>query len=208
MKSLSTSIAALAIGLSTGGAVNAADVYSQGSYKDTPTVYAAPKAYNWSGPYIAIGVGYESDSAWAEYQGQQFTPDFAATGFLGTARVGYDRQFGRVVAGLFGEVNYLALQSAGENIDDVDFEYCGGGRAGIANGAALFYANAGYCYVPVDNIDIDLSGPFAGVGAEMMLGGQFTIGAELRHTWRSDDYSGIEINDDATSGRILLTKKF
>lgn len=212
---MKTFLIALAMLAGTAAQASAADPIGKGD-RDRPLIELPEQdaRHVWNGLYVALGVGYaQGDLYFDDYVDSLF----ATSTPLVTGRVGYDVQRGNFVVGALGEASYLMPSMLGESLDDngidANYQLCGGARAGLAVGNSLGYVAGGYCWVPVDgdalgDIEIDLSGPFAGLGFEHQVGGGVSVGLEGRYTWLSDEVEGIEINHDDLSVRLMLSKHF
>lgn len=156
----------------------AADIARQPVYKAPPMV---PVAYNWTGFYVGINAGYGfggssdvltagQDPATAAAIASGARPGSVSldrSGFLGGGQIGYNWQFGSMVAGIeadaaftdFGDrttVTSGALNSTfHQNLD-----YLGTvrGRLGYAWDRTLIYATGGLAYGGVNN-RVDFFGP-------------------------------------------------
>ena len=81
------------------------------SYKAQPA-YVAPyvAAFTWSGFYVGINGGYGwGNSRWTDPGTGVTTGDFRVKGWLGGGTLGYNFQFGSIVAGVEGDIAYAAI---------------------------------------------------------------------------------------------------
>jgi outer membrane immunogenic protein len=77
------------------------------SYK--APVYVAP-AFTWTGFYVGINGGYGwGTSRWTDPATGITTGDFDVKGWLGGGTLGYNFQFGSIVAGVEGDFDYAAI---------------------------------------------------------------------------------------------------
>ncbi|MEN3794323.1 outer membrane protein [Fulvimarina sp. MAC3] len=167
MKRLAT---AAAFGLLTSGA-HAAD-----NFFETPAM-APAQAYDWTGVYLGghVGLGAaESDTstfvpnigtgndinpiaaAFAEASGDN---DFRDTDFVGGLHLGYNYQFGNIVAGAEADIDYAGhdqfyftevtfRRGVAVTTDRIEMDYVGTVRArlGMAIDRALVYGTGGFAY--------------------------------------------------------------
>ena len=194
------------------GAASAADIYKgmkDERGQDTP--FFSDRAEDFNGPYIAVGVGYTSSTVGLEFDEGRLG-DAGTTGIGVTGRVGYDKRFGSVVVGLFGEVDYTARDFNDHDIDGIDLSYSGGARLGVVFNRSLLYVNGGYTFTPLDSDCFDdLSGPFVGGGIETALSGGWNVAVEARHTWLGADAidgGSVELKSEDWTGRLLLSRHF
>ncbi len=142
-KTLVAAAAAALMGVA--GAANAADVYAPTSLKDTP--YAV--APSWTGFHIGLGVGGEA----VDHKLSAFDVSFdgiSSTGVVGTVEIGYDRQFGAFVGGLFFNYDFGDNVATTLNVPgfsarvDQNGAWAAGGRFGyLVNPSTLAYGLAG-----------------------------------------------------------------
>jgi outer membrane immunogenic protein len=228
--------ATLAAVLGMGGAAYAADVYAGGGgLKDAPVVLS-----DWSGVYFGIGVGggatvedlkgeiskHGKTEATGELKG------FGGEGPLGTVEVGYDRQYGRFVGGIFFDYDFTDIQSSASystkyQSGSVTLKYNDswtvGGRVGylIADNV-LAYGLAGYTQanfsVPAGLLNPTRDGYTVGGGLETRLAGNWFLKVEYRYTDLSEKtlFNGLldychsaKLTDqtDIQSGRLVLSYK-
>lgn len=166
-----------------------------------PPVVAAPPApapsFDWTGASVGLQFGYidaETSGALA------LEGDDTLIGL----RAYYDYDFGQYVVGggLQYDVTDVDLGGAAE-IEDVL-------RVGVRGGIDLdrnwVYATAGYTEVGTDTVG-DGDGYFAGVGYEVFLNQQITLGAEvLYHDVDGFDVPGLEA--EATTAAVSVNFRF
>jgi outer membrane immunogenic protein len=177
---------ALAIILGASGAALAADPAAEIPVAST---------YNWSGAYAGLHTGH----SWGDGDGvylvggiQVETANLNADGFMLGGQVGYNWQFGSVVAGIEGD---LAFSNADGNDNIFGFpggvapvatthseiDYLGSitGRLGYAVDRALFYAKGGVGFTRLEITDISLGGFNNASGKESVAG--WTLGAGVEY---------------------------
>jgi outer membrane immunogenic protein len=118
-------LAATAAILGMAGSASAADVYEQGgSMKDAPFVEPAP---TWDGVYVGVGGGvsattYDSDHDGAIFDGtgvglpifplfEEDRTDIGDLSGFGTVQLGFDRQRGNWVFGLFADYDWMNMDT-------------------------------------------------------------------------------------------------
>jgi outer membrane immunogenic protein len=217
------SAAALAAVLGMGGVASAADIYSGGGLKDGPAIVTS-----WTGFYIGLGGGGGAvnhdikvnafGSQVAEING------IGGEGGLGTVEVGYDRQFGRIVAGVFFNFDFTSISTEfsaaglGKVSADLDNMWTVGGRVGyLVNNETLAYALAGYTQANFSlpsGIHGDNPGGFTvGGGLETKLAPHWTLKAEYRftsfdtETLASSKFFSVTSDTDVHTGRFVLSYK-
>jgi outer membrane immunogenic protein len=193
--------ASLAAVLGMGGAALAADVYSSGgSLKDGPVAIS-----DWSGLYVGVGIGgggtfddlkgsithkyyYEDPSAELNSLGGQ--------GILGTVGIGYDRQYGKFVGGVFFDYDFADISGkASLNLGYASYSatfkltdsWTVGGRLGyLLSDNVLAYALGGYTEAKFDipsGLKNDTrDGYTVGGGLETRLSGNWYLKGEYRFT--------------------------
>jgi outer membrane immunogenic protein len=134
----------------------AADLQQRPVYKPTP-----PPAFTWTGFYVGLQAGY----SWGrDTTKEYFTPTmgyiglkntFKPDGFLGGAHAGANYQFGSIVFGLEGDVEFGGVKGGfvdppvapfnpgGRGNTEINLQGSIRGRLGYAFGPALFYATGG-----------------------------------------------------------------
>jgi outer membrane immunogenic protein len=189
--------AAFAAGLGIGGAY-AADL--NGGLKDAPT-YAT--AGSWTGFYLGVGLGggsiIDDGKASVVYDDTPISAELnglGAQGMFGTVQVGYDRQFGRFVGGVFFDYDFTnikgtlsaGLDGIGVNLDaGLNDEWSAGGRAGyLVNSETLVYGLGAYTqgkfFMPLNLPGTTRDGYTVGGGIETRLTGNWFLKGEYRFT--------------------------
>lgn len=146
-------------------------------------------AQDWTGGWGGIRLGYGDVDVGG-------TPGDGALYGLGA---GYDYDFGDWVLG--GVVNYdwsdIGLDGGVGTIDSVARV---GIRAGADMGQSLLYATAGAAQAEatVGGTGYSDTGWYAGIGAEYLLSGGFSLSGELL-THKFDDFDGTGLDVDATT---------
>ncbi len=214
-------VAASALVIST--QVNAADIYS-GSLKDAP-LYAP--ATSWTGFHVGLGVGGEALDHKLTLDGLGSADGISSTGVIGTVEVGYDRQFGAFVAGVyfnydFGDNVASTLNARGidASVNQTD-SFSVGGRVGyLVNPSTLAYFLAGYTQNRLElegntaiswNESID--GWTVGGGLETKLAQNWTVKAEYRYTefGTVNPITGVSrfhVDTSEQTARLVLSYKF
>ncbi len=222
--------ATLAAVLGMGYAANAADLNAGGSLKDAP-IYA-PQTI-WTGFYLGVGGGggaVNHDIKGSITQ-ENLDPTFELNGLggdggFGTVEVGYDRQFGRFVAGVFFNYDFTNINTTASiggfsASYDLDGLWSAGGRFGyLVNPSTLAYVLGAYSQAhfsvsPKNPFigDQTYSGLSVGGGLETQLGGNWFVKAEYRFTGLDTqtlfNKGGLKITDDADihEGRFVLSYK-
>ncbi|MBT3070973.1 outer membrane beta-barrel protein [Rhodomicrobium sp. Az07] len=247
------SVAAL-IGVS--GSALAADMYSKGGYKDAPVMVPEP---TWTGFYLGLGLGaaavnhdIDYSEVWARDNknvstrsgggrgGNHRQPEdlsagldgISGTGAFGTVEVGYDRQFGSVVAGVFFNYDFADVGTdAHLNGDkatlDLEDSWTVGGRIGyLVNASTLAYVLGGYTEANFEakagefKWDDTLNGWTVGGGLETKLGGNWFLKAEYRYTefdgltFKGGDERGcyvsaqkLDVDTSVQTARVVLSYK-
>ena len=197
-------VALVALGLSV-GAADAADL----SLKDAPGIITVNNT-SWSGFYLGGGLGFEANgAALSDDNAQKISFDGATL----TGRAGYDRQFGGLVLGVFGDIVWT---DAGKTLNksakiDPTFAYALGGRAGLAVGSGLIYVNGGWEWRKFSDIDAksyNPDGAFLGLGFSHKLPFGFEASLEGRYSWLSGDFGAVKTDNNDASVRVLFTRRF
>ncbi len=222
--------ATLAAVLGVSGGAYAADLLTGGSMKDAPAY--VPETI-WTGFYLGVGGGggavnhdikgsitEDKDPTTFELNG------LGGDGGFGTVELGYDRQFGRFVAGVFFNYDFTSINTSG-NIDgfgasyDLDGLWSAGGRLGyLVNQSTLAYvlgaySEAHFTVSPKNTLisDQTYGGFSVGAGLETHLSGNWFVKAEYRFTGLDTqtlfNKGGLNITDDADihEGRFVLSYK-
>jgi outer membrane immunogenic protein len=196
-------LAALVAGvaLATAGAASAADLgdssdAARSGDSDAQTVV------NWSGFYVGLNAGYDrSRSDWT-YTNNLNTTGHVMNGGVAGVHAGFQRQMGRVVVGIEGDVDAAMLdgKSSCPNSAYTCSTQVSGleslrGRLGFASGRWLAYGTGGVAFeqikhhaadptVPINNVTANgksLHGWVAGAGLEVMLAPNASLGLEYLH---------------------------
>ncbi|ADP72094.1 hypothetical protein Rvan_2888 [Rhodomicrobium vannielii ATCC 17100] len=196
------SVAAL---LAMGGSALAGDLYAKGGYKDAPVVVAEP---TWTGFHLGLGVGgaavnHEIDAGLYDVRSGESKSiagidGISGTGVFGTVEVGYDRQYGNFVGGIFFNYDFgddisTDVSLLGHDLASVKQtdSWTVGGRLGyLVNASTLAYVLGGYTEstfelsVPVANFSTDdtFSGWTVGGGLETKLTSSLSLKGEYRYT--------------------------
>ncbi len=192
--------AAFAAVLGMGCPAYAADLNADGSMKDGP-VYVPEMG--WTGFYVGLGVGgaaTDDDLKFSktrkEYDPGLEVNGLGGEGILGTVEVGYDRQFGRFVGGVFfdydfshitGDIKLTGYKGSITESWDLTDSWSAGGRLGyLVNPSTLAYALAAYTEaeysLPSGLKNPTRDGLTLGGGLETQLGGHWFLKAEYRFT--------------------------
>lgn len=235
MKKTFIATASVAALFAMGGSAIAGDLYAKGGYKDAPVVAPEP---TWTGFYVGLGVGgaavNHDISASAYDHGEKFgsaeLDGISGTGVFGTVEVGYDRQYGNFVVGVFANYDFgdnvkttasLNLGDEGGSIDATLKDYWTvGGRVGyLLNKSTLAYVLAGYseASVKVDYLGSeDFTGWTVGGGLETKLGGNWFLKGEYRYTefdtksYKFGNYcesAKIDLDTSVQTARLVLSYK-
>ena len=153
MKSVFLGLAASTALLS--GSAFAADLPSR-SPAPAPAYVAPVSFYSWSGFYAGLNAGYGwNNSRWSALAPTVFNSFRTdGNGFVGGGHVGYNWQFGSLVAGLEGNLNFADIRGSAQcstfagtvcrtrqnYIGDIDL------RLGYAIDRALLYATGGVAF--------------------------------------------------------------
>ena len=168
----------------------------------SPPVVAAPPpapSYDWTGVSVGLQFGYidVDTSGAADLEGDDV--------FVGV-RAYYDYDFGQFVLGGGFQFDGTDVDLGG--VTDVDSVFRVGARAGVDLNRNWIYGTAGYARVDTSNPAIDDSdGFFVGVGYEVFVTEQVTIGAEvLYHEFEDFDLDGLDA--DATTAAVSVNFRF
>ncbi len=214
--------ASFAAFLAMGSSVFAADAYSGGSLKDAP-VYS-PEA-SWTGLYVGAGVGggfVNHDLTATAFGGSAELNGIGGEGVIGTVEVGYDRQFGAFVGGVFFNYDFSDVSStlrvgAASINADLDNMWSAGGRFGyLINPNTLAYVLGAYSEaefsLPAGVKSPTFSGYSVGGGLETKLGGAWYLKGEYRFT-RLDTQTlgsggGFKVTDDVDVQQVRLVLSY
>ncbi len=220
-KTLAAATVAALVGVA--GAANAADMYSPTSLKDGPVFAADP---SWTGFYLGVGAGggfvnndikgSVNPFASAELNGA------SSEGAFGTVQVGYDRQFGRFVGGVFFNYDFGDDISTNANLNlgnvnvanasiKLDDSWAVGGRLGyLVNNDTLVYGLAAYtegdfkysANIGPDSVSKTFtpSGYSVGAGIETKLGGNWFLRGEYRFS-QYDTQTLLNLPVEVKTGR-------
>ncbi|SFQ66279.1 Outer membrane protein beta-barrel domain-containing protein [Roseivivax halotolerans] len=165
----------------------------------TPAPAPAP-VYDFTGPSVGVQLGYndldlDSDLGDEEEEG----------GSIGV-RGNYDFRLGNsIIAGVglqYDEAN-IELENSGE-LDNIMRL---GGRLGVDSGRNFFYGTGGYARATGADDDLgDSDGYFAGVGYEVFLQENVTVGTEVVYQEFNEFDNDAEL--DATSANVSLNYRF
>ena len=216
--------ATLAAILGMSGGAYAADLTAGGSMKDAPAY--VPDAGIWSGFYVGAGIGggmTNDDLKGSLTRIRQEDPSLevkglGGEGIFGTVEVGYDRQFGRFVGGVFFDYDFSNITgdfalNLGSNTYKATWtlndSWSAGGRVGyLVNPSTLAYFLAAYTQaeysVPAGLQNPDREGVTLGGGLETQLGGHWFLKAEYRFT-SLDSVTLYNKNFDAGTVNVKLT---
>jgi len=158
---------ALAILLSTVAAAPAfaADLPSRGGAMAPAPIFAQPMSFTWTGFYAGLNAGY----GWGSFHKASSVVMAKPSGGVLGAQLGYNYQFGNVVVGVEGDLNWSWLE--GNRAPAVGVATTGSlewygtlrGRVGFAADRALIYATGGYAggQVKAAIANTNLPGAFA-----------------------------------------------
>jgi outer membrane immunogenic protein len=180
--------AAVAMMIAGTAAVRAADLPAP----EVPMVAAAPAAaYDWTGFYVGLNVGY----AWGEFDGGSNRQGFGGRdidGIIGGAQVGGNWQWDKFVAGLETDIQGTGFDSSNSG----KFKPEGGifgtvrGRVGFAFDRFLVYGTGGFAYSDVNikkNNDDWKWGWTAGGGVEAAITDNISVKVEYLYADLGDD---------------------
>lgn len=191
----------LAFGLST---VMAAPVFAGGVAEPAPSpVVIAPvpvvSGTNWTGASVGAQLGYGDIST-------SGAATLGGDGALLGLRAYYDYDFGDFILG--GGLQYDAADidlGGGTTADSITRA---GLRAGVDLGTNWIYGTAGWANVDTDSATVgDSDGWFAGVGYEVFVANNVTVGAEvLYHEF--DDFALGGLEAEATTAAVSVNFRF
>ena len=198
-------------------AADAADLGGGPSWLPAPTIESVPSLM-WMGRYMGINGGYSHGASWTkEDSAQPFngtaTEKFRdrSNGFTGGFQVGYNYQFGNIVAGLEADLNLRDLSStltsvSGAATATTTSSYIGTvrPRLGIAAGPFLLYGTAGLAYgSPTTTITGNTGNPLSATNSDMRYGWAAGAGVEYRldRNWSlKAEYLHTDLGSTAISG--------
>ncbi len=237
-KTLVAATLAAALGMS-GGAYAADLAAAGGSMKDAP-VYVPDTG--WTGVYFGAGFGggmAKDDLKGSITENRENLQDpslevngLGGEGIFGTVGIGYDRQFGRFVGGVFFDYDFsnisgdFALNLGNQNYKatwTLNDSWSVGGRSGyLINPSTLAYTLLAYTQadysVPSVLQNPVREGYTVGGGLETHLGGNWFLKAEYRFTELDTvtlynktfyDRLNVKLTDqgDIQTGRLVLSYK-
>lgn len=164
-----------------------------------PVVAPPPAAERWTGPSVGLQFGYidvETSGA-AALEG-----DDTLIGL----RAYYDYDFGQYVLG--GGIQYDTTGVDLGGVTEVESVLRAGLRGGWDFGSSWLYGTAGLARVETSAAAVgDSSGYFAGLGYELFVAEQVTIGTEvLYHEFDDFDLGGLEA--EATTASVSVNFRF
>ncbi|MGH7075548.1 MAG: OmpA family protein [Stellaceae bacterium] len=165
---------------------------------------AGARAQSWTGPEIGLqgggALGNLTGHMHDTVHGVNLNYNPSPAGGLFGGHIGYDWQFGNIVAGIEGDaegadvsqsVNRTAFPSFHMNTD-MDFDASVRGRLGLALDRFMVYGTGGVAFGDLDNKYVYLGHPYsqsgiqtgwtAGVGFDYALTPNWLVGAEYRYT--------------------------
>ncbi len=222
------------------GAASAAD-------KVRPVTNADPCGVaRFNGAYLGASIGTAAHTALRTDADEYFPVEgnYSATriGFSGGLQAGYDWQSCNKVLGVVADFNWVDsvvttritpnLANTTRTIQSgMDWFSTLRARAGVASGDTLFYVTGGVAAARTNLTITDIEpgvnqrneftntrlGLVGGVGAEFMLGGNWSLSAEALYMqfrkanntfrWTNDDYTFVS-NDSAFVGRVGVNYRF
>ncbi|MBJ7535122.1 porin family protein [Rhodomicrobium vannielii ATCC 17100] len=223
MKKTLIATASVAALFAMGGSALAGDLYAKGGYKDAPVLVAEP---TWTGFYLGLGVGAAAVNHEIDLAGFVGLDGISATGVVGTVEVGYDRQFGNVVAGVFFNYDFGDNVSTDLTVLGTDLatvkqsdSWTVGGRLGyLVNTSTLAYVLGGYTestfelevpLFPRINGDDTFTGWTVGGGLETKLSSSLSLKAEYRYTEFDTKtyFNFVDIDTSVQTARLVLSYK-
>ncbi len=198
-KTLVAATLAAVLGMS-GGAYAADLAAAGGSMKDAPAY--VPETI-WTGFYVGAGIagGMSNDDLKGSITGKNNDPSLEVNGLggegvAGTVEVGYDRQFGRFVGGVFFDYDFsnitgdFAVNPGWATYKEswtLNDSWSVGGRSGyLVNPSTLVYSLLAYTQaeysVPTGLQNPVREGVSVGGGFETHLSGNWFLKAEYRYT--------------------------
>ncbi|WP_343078760.1 outer membrane protein [Ostreiculturibacter nitratireducens] len=161
-------------------------------------VVVAPVTGDWTGGYVGLRLGYGNVDAGAD----------EGDGVLYGLGAGYDYDFGSWVLGatLNYDASEIELDGGAGSIDSIARL---GLRAGADLGNTLVYATAGAAYADGDigGTSYSDTGWYGGIGAEYMMGANWSLGGELL-LHKFDDFDGSGVDVDATTVGLNANFRF
>lgn len=140
MRILSVSAAALV----AASAAHAADLPGRGAAIAPAPAFTQYAPFSWTGFYAGLNAGY----GWGSFNRASSTIMGKASGGVLGAQLGYNYQFGSIVAGLEGDANWSGQSGSRATVvatrGSLDWFGTLRGRVGFAAERALIYGTAGY----------------------------------------------------------------
>jgi outer membrane immunogenic protein len=163
------------------GAAQAADLPSTEEPVFTPAPTVAP-AFSWTGFYAGVNLGY----GWGEFTADAGPITDTAHGFLGGAQIGYNYQFGGVVAGIEADWQLSNMSSPVTGGGDVFINNFGTARVrlGFAADRFLPYLTGGYAFA---NTELDVPG-----NNDTAFHNGWVIGAGVEYAWSDNITTKLE----------------
>jgi outer membrane immunogenic protein len=226
--------ASLAAVIGMGGSAYAADIYSGGSsLKDAPAVMPDT---SWTGFYVGVGIGAgmfdDNLKSSLTYHRNNDDPSagvdgLGGEGIFGTVQVGYDKQFGRWVGGIFFDYDFsninskISIDSASWKVNLNDMWSAGGRLGYLVNNDTLVYVLGAYTQanfgLPSGLRGGDRDGYSVGGGIETHLSGNWFLKGEYRFTSlgtetifdKSTECYTLKVTDqsDIQTARLVLSYK-
>lgn len=157
-----------------------------------------PVTGDWTGGYVGARLGFGK----AEIDGTD------GDGLLYGLGGGYDYDFGNWVLGatLNYDMSEIEFDGGAGTIDSVARL---GLRAGADLGKTLLYATAGAAWAEanIGGTNYSDNGWFGGVGAEYMMGANWSLGGELL-LHQFDNFDGTGLDVDATTAALTANFRF
>lgn len=182
---------AIALGVIGAGSALAADLPSRKGPVVAP--YIAPPVFTWTGFYVGANAGY----AFGNMGGNLFGD---TDGFIGGGQVGYNYQFGQIVAGLeadfqFSDINNGPSARGVGFIQKGEIEHYGTvrGRIGYAVDRFLPYFTAGFAYADA-KATLAPGVTLNGLNSDSNTLYGYTLGAGLEYAFTNNLTAKIEYN--------------
>jgi opacity protein-like surface antigen len=186
-------------------ALTAAPALAGGVADTTPAPVIVPAApapapsTDWTGPSVGLQLGYAdlSTSGAAALSGDDL---------LIGLRAYYDVDFGNFIVG--GGLQYDTTDLDIGGVTTLDSVTRVGLRAGVDLGSNWLYGTAGWARAETSNPAVgDSDGWFAGVGYEVFVASNVTVGAELL-THRFEDFALGGLEAEATTAAVSVNFRF
>lgn len=177
------------------------------------TSYSLP-SFVWTGMYAGINAGYGTGKF-----GNGFKDP---NGFIGGAQVGYNHQFGQMVAGVEGDLQFASVGSSGSRFlggSKAEVNTLGTlrGRLGVGFDRALLYGTLGYAFArsqatafAFGTNDYWHNGVAVGAGIEYAFTNSLTAKAEYLYTnfEKKSFYGGLKAGPEFSIIRAGVNYKF